>query len=162
MIPNALLDEAASLLEACRARGIRLATAEGCTGGLIAGVLTAVAGSSDVLERGFVTYSNAAKTDLLGVPAETIAAEGAVSARVTERMAEGALQRSQADITVAVTGITGPGGGSAEKPVGLVWFGLAARDQPVFSERRVFPGDRTAIRIAAAARALALVRARLA
>ena len=161
MIPDALLGEAASLLEACRARGIRLATAEGCTGGLIASLLTAIPGSSDVVERGFVAYSNAAKTELLGVPAEMIAAEGAVSGPVTERMAEGALQRSHADITIALTGIAGPGGGSAEKPVGLVWFGLAARDQPVFSERQVFSGDRTAIRLAAVARALTLIRARL-
>ncbi|HTI79593.1 MAG TPA: CinA family protein [Acetobacteraceae bacterium] len=161
MIPDALLDEAASLLEACRARGIRLATAEGCTGGLIAGVLTAVAGSSDVLERGFVAYSNAAKTELLGVPAETIAAVGAVSGPVTERMAEAALQRSHADIAVAVTGVTGPDGSSVDKPIGLVWFGLAARDQPVFSERQVFPGNRTAVRIAAVARTLTLIRGRL-
>lgn len=161
MIPDALLSEAAALVEACRARGIRLATAEGCTGGLIAGVLTAVSGSSGVLERGFVAYSNAAKTELLGVAAETIAAAGAVSGLVTEQMAEGALQRSHADITVAVTGIAGPDGGSAEKPAGLVWFGLAARDQPVFSESRVLPGDRTAVRIAAVAHALTLIRARL-
>ncbi len=161
MIPDALLDQAAALLEACRARGIRLATADSCTGGLIAAVLTAIPGSSDVLECGFVTYSNAAKTELLGVPAEMIAAEGAVSGPVTERMAEGALQRSHAGISVAVTGIAGPGGGSADKPVGLVWLGLAARDQPVFSERQMFPGDRTAVRLAAVARALALIRARV-
>ena len=161
MIPDSLLRDAASLLEACRARGIRIATAESCTGGLIAGVLTAISGSSDVLERGFVTYSNAAKTEVLGVPAETIAAVGAVSEPVTQRMAEGALQRSHADLTIAVTGVAGPGGGSAEKPVGLVWFGLAARDQPVFSERQMFPGDRNAIRVAAVARAFALIRAQL-
>ena len=161
MIPDALLSEAASLVETCRARRIRLATAEGCTGGLIAGVLTAVSGASDVLERGFVAYSNAAKTELLGVPATTIAAAGAVSGPVIEQMAEGALQRSHADITVAVTGIAGPDGGSTDKPLGLVWFGLAARGQPVFSESRAFPGNRTAIRIAAVAHALALIRARL-
>jgi nicotinamide-nucleotide amidase len=161
MIPEVLLDDAASLLAACRAKGIRLAIAEGCTGGLIAGVLTAIAGSSDVLERSFVTYSNAAKTELLGVPAETIAAAGAVSEPVTQRMAESALQRSHADITVAVTGVAGPGGGSLEKPVGLVWFGLAQRGHPVHSERQVFAGDRAAIRLAAVARAFALIRARL-
>jgi nicotinamide-nucleotide amidase len=161
MIPDALLDQAASLLEACRARGIRLAIAEGCTGGLIAGVLTAASGSSAVLDRGFAAYSKAAKIEMLGVPAETIAAAGTVSAAVTEQMAEGALQRSHADIAVAVTGVAGPDGGSAEKPVGLVWFGLAARDRPLFSERQVFPGDRTAIRVAAVAHALTLVRARL-
>ena len=130
-------------------------------------MLTAVSGSSDVLERGFVPYSNAAKIELLGVPAEMIDAVGAVSEPVTQRMAEGALLRSHADITVAVTGVAGPGGGSAEKPVGLVWFGLASRDRPVFgerrvfSERRVFPGDRNAIRVAAVACAFALIRARL-
>lgn len=161
MIPDALLDDAASLLAACRVQGIRLAFAESCTGGLITGVLTAIAGSSDVVERGFVTYSNASKTELLGVPAETIAAAGAVSEPVTQRMAEGALQRSHADITVAVTGVAGPGGDSTEKPVGLVWFGLAQRGQPVHSERQVFPGDRRAIRVAAVARAFALIRARL-
>ena len=161
MIPDALLDDATSLLAACRAQGIRLAFAESCTGGLITGVLTAIAGSSDVVERGFVTYSNASKTELLGVPAETIAAAGAVSEPVTQRMAEGALQRSHADITVAVTGVAGPGGDSTEKPVGLVWFGLAQRGQPVHSERQVFPGDRRAIRVAAVARAFALIRARL-
>jgi nicotinamide-nucleotide amidase len=145
----------------CRAKGIRLAIAEGCTGGLISGVLTAVAGSSDVVERSFVTYSNAAKTELLGVPVETIAAAGAVSEPVTQRMAEGALQRSHADITVAVTGVAGPGGGGTEKPVGLVWFSLAQRGQPVRSEQQVFAGDREAIRLAAVARAFALIRAGL-
>ena len=161
MIPDALLDDATSLLAACRAQGIRLAFAESCTGGLITGVLTAIAGSSDVVERGFVTYSNASKTELLGVPAETIAATGAVSEPVTQRMAEGALQRSHADITVAVTGVAGPGGDSTEKPVGLVWFGLAQRGHQVLSERQVFSGDRAAIRLAAVARAFALIRARV-
>ncbi len=161
MISAALLDEAAALLQACRARGVKLATAESCTGGLIAGVLTAIAGSSDVVERGFITYSNASKTELLGVPAELIGAVGAVSEPVTQRMAEGALARSHADITVAVTGVAGPGGGSATKPVGLVWFGLAQRGRPVSSERHVFPGDRTAIRVATVEKAFALIRARL-
>ena len=161
MITQALLDDAASLLNACRAEGIRLATAESCTGGLIAGVLTAIPGSSDVVERGFVTYSNEAKNELLGVPMELISSVGAVSEPVAQRMAEGALQRSHADIAVSVTGVAGPGGGSAEKPVGLVWFGLAQRDTPVASERRVFPGDRTAIRVATVKHAFALIRARL-
>ena len=161
MIPDYLLDDAASLLEACRNKDMKLVMAESCTGGLIAAVLTAIPGSSDVLERGFVTYSNAAKTELLGVPAEMIAAVGAVSEPVTQRMAEGALQRSHAGIAVAVTGVAGPGGSSPDKPVGLVCFGVAARDQPMLSERQVFSGDRTAIRIAAVARAFALIRARL-
>jgi nicotinamide-nucleotide amidase len=161
MITEALLDEAASLLDACRARGIRLATAESCTGGLIAAALTAIAGASDVLERGFVTYSNAAKTELLGVPAELLASDGAVSEPVAQHMAEGALRRSHADIVVSVTGVAGPGGGSASKPVGLVCFGLAQHGKPVASEHRVFSGDRTAVRAATVGRAFALIRARL-
>jgi nicotinamide-nucleotide amidase len=161
MIPQSLLHEAASLLDACRAKRIRLATAESCTGGLIASVLTTTAGSSDVLDRGFVAYSNDAKMELLGVPAELIASVGAISEPVVQRMAEGALQRSHADIAVSVTGVAGPGGGSAEKPVGLIWFGLAQRERPVASEHRMFPGDRTAIRIAAVGHAFALIHARL-
>jgi nicotinamide-nucleotide amidase len=161
VIAPALLDEAAALLDACRARRVRLATAESCTGGLIAAALTAIAGSSDVVERGFVTYSNAAKIELLDVPADLIAAVGAVSEPVARLMADGALRRSHADIAVAVTGVAGPRGGSAEKPVGLVCFGLAQRGRGVMSERHVFPGDRTAIRAACVARAFALIRARL-
>jgi nicotinamide-nucleotide amidase len=161
MIPQALLDDASALLEACRAKGVKLATAESCTGGLIAAVLTAIAGSSDVVERGFVTYSNEAKAEMIGVPMELIAAVGAVSEKVAQRMAEGALQRSHADIAVSVTGLTGPGGGSAEKPVGLVCFGLAQRGAPITSEHHVFPGDRTAIRVATVEKAFALIRARL-
>ena len=161
MITQTLLYDAASLLDACRAKGIKLATAESCTGGLIAGILTSIAGSSDVVERGFVTYSNEAKNELLGVPMELIGAVGAVSEPVAQHMAQGALQRSHADIVVSVTGVAGPGGGSAEKPVGLVWFGLAQRGKPVASESRVFPGDRTAIRVATVEHAFALIRARL-
>lgn len=161
MITQALLDDAASLLNACRAKGIRLATAESCTGGLIAGVLTAIAGSSDVVERGFITYSNESKHEMLGVPMELISSVGAVSEPVAQRMAEAALQRSRADIAVSVTGVAGPGGGSADKPVGLVWFGLAQRGTQVASDHRIFPGDRTAIRVAAVAHAFALIRARL-
>ena len=134
---------------------------ESCTGGLITAVLTAIAGSSDVVERGFVTYSNEAKTELLGVQTELINAVGAVSEPVAQRMAEGALQRSRADIVVSVTGVAGPGGGSAEKPVGLVWFGVAQRGRKVASEHQVFPGDRTSVREATVARAFALIRARL-
>lgn len=161
MIPQVLLDEAASLQEACRRRHVKLATAESCTGGLIAAVLTAIGGSSDVVERGFVTYSNEAKTELLGVPAGLIASFGAVSEPVARLMAEGALQRSHADIAVSVTGVAGPGGGSAEKPVGLVCFGLAQRGQSAVSEHHVYPGDRTAIRVAIVQKAFALIRARV-
>ena len=158
MITQALLEEAASLLDTCRAKGVRLATAESCTGGLIAAALTAIAGSSDVVERGFVTYSNEAKTEMLGVPADLIASVGAVSERVAQRMADGALRQSHAQIAVSVTGVAGPGGGSAEKPV---CFGLARRGAAVASEQHVFPGNRTAIREATVARAFALIRAAL-
>ena len=160
MISVGLLDEAATLLDACRARGWMLATAEGCTGGLIAAALTAIAGSSDVVDCGFVTYSNDTKMALLGVPGALIAEHGTVSQPVARAMAEGALARSRATITVAVTGIAGPGGGIAEKSVGLVWFGLAQRGVAVHSERVVFPGDRAAIREATVARAFTLIRAR--
>lgn len=161
MLSPALLHEAASLLDACRARGVKLATAESCTGGLIVAALTAIAGSSDVVDRGFVTYSNEAKTEMVGVPAELIARHGAVSEEVARAMAEGALARSRADIAVSVTGVAGPSGGSAEKPVGLVCFGLAQRGHDVTSGQRSFPGDRTAIRAAIVAHAFAMIRARL-
>ncbi len=161
MLSPALLDAAASLLEACRAQRIKLATAESCTGGLIAAALTAIAGASDVLDRGFVTYSNEAKTDLVGVPAELLARCGAISEAVARAMAEGALARSRATIAVSVTGVIGPGGASADKPVGLVCFGLAQRGREVASDRQVFPGDRTAIRAAAVAHAFVMIRARV-
>ncbi len=109
-------------------RGLKIVTAESCTGGLVAGCLTAIAGSSAVVERGFVTYSNEAKIELLGVPTQLIASVGAVSAEVAAAMASGALVHSRADVAVSVTGIAGPGGGSAEKPVGLVHFGYAVRN----------------------------------
>ncbi|MBN8928509.1 MAG: damage-inducible protein CinA [Rhodospirillales bacterium 69-11] len=161
MISDALLHEAETLLAACRARGVMLATAESCTGGLIAAALTAIAGSSDVVDRGFVTYSNEAKQDLVGVPADLIAAHGAVSEEVARAMAEGALGRSRAGIAVSVTGVAGPGGGTAAKPVGLVCFGLAERGRPVATERQVFPGDRAGIRAATVAHAFAMIRARV-
>ncbi len=157
MIDDAILAQAERLLAACRAAGLRVATAESCTGGLIAAALTAIPGSSDVVDRGFVTYSNAAKTEMLGVPTSVIDAEGAVSEPVARRMAEGALAHSAADLAVAVTGIAGPGGGSVGKPVGLVWFGCARRGGATRTVRHVFPGDRTAIRRATVAVALALL-----
>jgi nicotinamide-nucleotide amidase len=131
MLPDIMLDEAASLLAACRSKGIMLATAESCTGGLIAAALTAIAGSSDVVDRGFVTYSNQAKHQMIGVPMALIEAHGAVSEEVAGAMAEGALARSQAAIAISVTGVAGPGGGSVEKPVGLVCFGLACTGRAV-------------------------------
>lgn len=148
---------AAAVIEAARAAGLKIATAESCTGGMIAAGLTDIPGSSDVFERGFVTYSNEAKTELLGVPAGLIADPGAVSEPVARAMAEGALVRSHADITAAVTGIAGPGGGSAKKPIGLVFIGVARRGEPAAVERHVFPGDRAEIRRATVLRALELL-----
>jgi len=136
-----------------------LATAESCTGGMVAAALTDIAGSSDVIERGLVTYSNQAKTELLAVPPALIGEHGAVSAEVAAAMAFGALQRTPADLAVAVTGVAGPGGGSAAKPVGLVWFGSGRRGGPIATESHVFPGDRAAVRLAATRRALELLLA---
>lgn len=131
-------DLARDVLDACTARGIMLATAESCTGGMIVAALTDIAGSSAVVDRGFVTYSNAAKMEMLGVSGTTLDAHGAVSSQTASEMADGALARSQAGIAVSVTGIAGPGGGSADKPVGLVWFGLAVAGRPAVTEKRVF------------------------
>lgn len=157
MATKLALDAAASLLEHCRARGLRVATAESCTGGLVAAALTAIAGASDVFERGFVTYSNAAKTAMLGVPAALIATQGAVSEAVARRMAEGAIAASEADLAVAVTGLAGPSGGTSAKPVGLVWFAAARRGGSVLAERHQFSGDRREVREASVRRALALL-----
>jgi nicotinamide-nucleotide amidase len=118
---------AIAVLDACRARGLRVATAESCTGGLVTAALTEIAGSSDVLDRGFVTYSNEAKQQMLGVPADTIKKYGAVSRDTAEAMARGALRAGNADLVVAITGIAGPGGGGADKPVGLVHFAVTSR-----------------------------------
>jgi nicotinamide-nucleotide amidase len=161
MLPDSTLADAEALLAVCRSKGIMLATAESCTGGLIAAALTAIAGSSDVVDRGFITYSNDAKNQMIGVPMALIEAHGAVSEEVAGAMAEGALVRSRAAIAISVTGVAGPGGGSVGKPVGLVWFGLACTGKPAYSERQVFPGDRTEIRAATVARALKMIRAAL-
>ena len=123
-----LTENAKQLLDALREQGLKLATAESCTGGLICACLTEIPGSSDVVERGFVTYSNAAKSEMLDVPEAMIETHGAVSEEVAGAMAQGALDHSRADIAVAVTGIAGPGGGSEEKPVGLVFIAAASRD----------------------------------
>lgn len=161
MIPDDLLAEAETLLAACRARSIRLATAESCTGGLIAATLTAVPGASDVIDRGFVTYSNEAKHEQVGVPMTLIQTDGGVSETVARAMAEGALARSRATIAVSVTGVAGPGGGTAEKPVGLVWFGLAKKGQPAITQSLLLPGDRTSIRAAAVRQVFAMIRAQV-
>jgi nicotinamide-nucleotide amidase len=141
----------------CRRAGLAIATAESCTGGLVAAALTAIAGSSDVFERGFVTYSNAAKMDLLGVPEALLATVGAVSEEVAVAMAKGALERAPVQIAVAVTGIAGPGGGSPSKPVGLVHLAIARAGEQIRQERCLFAGDRDTIRTAAAAFALRLL-----
>lgn len=135
---NELTPLADRFLKACQAREILAATAESCTGGMIIAHLTDIAGSSAVVDRGFVTYSNEAKMDMLGVKAATLEAFGAVSSQTALEMAAGALAHSRAAIALAVTGIAGPDGGSAEKPVGLVWFGLALKDQSAISEHRIF------------------------
>ena len=156
---DALVSEAAALLDACREKSLKIATAESCTGGLVAAILTEVPGSSDVFERGFVTYSNAAKAELLDVPAELIGSHGAVSEAVARAMAEGAVARTEAHIAVSVTGVAGPGGGSKNKPVGLVHFGAMRRGRPVLHrEKRYGDLGRRAIRLAAVAEALAIAR----
>lgn len=155
-----LVATAEALLARCRAAGLVLATAESCTGGLIAAVLTEVPGSSDVVDRGFVTYSNEAKTDLLGVDPAVIARDGAVSENVARLMAEGALVRSRADRAVAVTGVAGPGGGTAAKPVGLVHLAVAVRGgATVHGEIRLGPQGRSEIRLATVATAFEMLAA---
>ena len=156
---DALVGEAETLLAACRKKHLKLATAESCTGGLIASILTEVAGSSDVFERGFVTYSNEAKTELLQVPADLIERHGAVSAEVARAMAAGALDRSRAHIAVSVTGVAGPSGGTEAKPVGLAHLAAARRGGPLLhKEIRLGAIGRGAIRLATVGEAFALVR----
>ncbi len=151
------------VLDAARAKGVRIATAESCTGGLVAGALTAVAGSSDVVEAGVVAYSNDAKTALLGVAPELIARHGAVSAQTARAMAEGALARTGAALSVSVTGIAGPGGGAADKPVGLVYFATAIAGGETLLHRETFHDlDRAGVREASVAMALDLLLDRLA
>jgi nicotinamide-nucleotide amidase len=150
------LPSAAEVLDAFKAAGKMLATAESCTGGMIAAALTDIAGSSAAVERGFVTYSNAAKAELLGIDPAVIDAKGAVSSEVAEAMARGALAHSHAHVAVSVTGIAGPDGGSAEKPVGLVWFGLSAGGNTT-TEKEIFGGDRAAVRRQAVEKALGLL-----
>lgn len=158
MFDRTLIIEAKEVLDLCRSGGLKLATAESCTGGLVAAILTSIAGSSDVFERGFVTYSNAAKTEMLGVPAGLIDDHGAVSEPVARAMAEGALASSPADIAVAVTGVAGPGGGSELKPVGLVHLACARRHNPTLHVRMLY-GDRgrDEIRLASVRQAFSLI-----
>lgn len=159
MIDDAIRTQAADVLAAARDKGVMLATAESCTGGLVSAALTEIAGSSDVLDRGYVTYSNRSKTELLGVPADLIKTFGAVSEQVARAMAEGALERSGIQLALSITGVAGPGM-SERKPAGLVWFGVAARGRDTQTFERRFPGtERKDIRLAALQEALTLLRA---
>jgi nicotinamide-nucleotide amidase len=156
MLPQETLDAARDLLAAMQARGLTLATAESCTGGLIAAALTAIPGSSAVVTRGYVTYSNEAKAAELGVPEAVLATQGAVSEESARAMAEGALRRAGVDLALSCTGIAGPGGATPTKPVGLVYIGMARAGAETRVQRHVFPGDRAAVRAATVAEALAL------
>ena len=158
MFDRETIELATAVLEACRRRGWRIATAESCTGGLVVAALTAIAGASDVVDRGLVTYSNAAKIELLGVPEATLAAHGAISSETAMAMAKGAVARARVDLAVSVTGVAGPGGGSAEKPVGLVHLAVATNSGG-HGKRRIFPGNRTEIRRAVTVLALELLLA---
>ena len=148
------------VLDLCRAGGLRIVTAESCTGGLVAGALTEIAGSSDVVDRGFVTYSNEAKEAMLGVPASVLKRHGAVSRETAAAMAKGALKNSLADIAVSITGIAGPGGGSKQKPVGLVYFAAARRGGRRLAARRLY-GEigRSRVRALSVAQALSMIEA---
>ncbi|ANC91355.1 CinA family protein [Azospirillum humicireducens] len=158
MFPETIRELSAQVLAEYGLAGFMLATAESCTGGLIAGALTDIAGSSKVVDRGFVTYTNIAKTELLGVPASLLHAHGAVSPEVAVAMAVGALARSRADVTVAVTGIAGPGGATETKPVGRVYVATAVRGGAAKAKEYTFPGDRDAVRMATVQAALERLR----
>jgi nicotinamide-nucleotide amidase len=159
MTDQPLYKAAQALLALCRQKRLTIATAESCTGGLVAAALTDIPGSSDVVERGFVTYSNAAKETMLGVPAATLGRHGAVSRETAEAMARGALAHAPADLAVAVTGVAGPGGGSAEKPVGLVHLAAASRSgRRVHRERRYGDVGRAEVRRTSVSEALAMLR----
>ena len=159
---TALQQLATETAQALKAREWRLVTAESCTGGWVAKILTDIVGSSAWFERGFVTYTNISKTEMLGVDSKIIDNHGAVSELTVREMARGALQHSHAHISLAITGIAGPGGGSDTKPVGLVWFAWATRDEEVSCAEHVFAGDREAVRRQAVATALQGVNSRLA
>ena len=145
------------LFTLCQQNGIKIVTAESCTGGLIAAAITDIAGSSVVFDRGFVTYSNEAKAEMLGVPMVLIEQYGAVSKPVAEAMAQGAIEHSNAQLAVSVTGVAGPGGGSADKPVGTVWIGLCQRGMKPIATHHLFAGDRAAVRAKTVETALAML-----
>lgn len=157
IFPNELVQGAENLLRIFRASKLTLATAESCTGGLLSGLITEISGSSEVFTHGFVTYANAAKQSMLGVPEPLLKIYGAVSEHVAIAMAEGALRASGASVAVSITGIAGPSGGSAEKPVGLVHIACARQGVPTLHSAHQFTGDRTQIRLHAIGNALDLV-----
>tara|TARA_Y100001934_G_scaffold272886_1_gene362062 strand:- start:79601 stop:80113 length:513 start_codon:yes stop_codon:yes gene_type:complete len=155
--PKELNDSAEMLIHLCREKNVLLSTIESCTGGLLAGCLTDIAGSSDVLDRGFVTYSNEAKNEEVGVSIETLEKFGAVSAPVAIEMCSGALTRQPIGAAASLTGIAGPGGATADKPVGLVFIGIATRSSNPVAHRYIFEGDRQAVRTAAVTEAIHLL-----
>ncbi len=157
LLPGELLADARKVLDVCRAAGLKIATVESCTGGLLAGALTSIPGSSEVVERGFVTYSNAAKSEQAGVPDALIEAHGAVSEQVARAMAEGGIAHSRADLAVAITGVAGPDGGTAAKPVGLVHIAAARDGRETLHLARVFSGDRDDVRLASVSAGLGLL-----
>lgn len=161
MFPQELTEGARELLIGCRVRNMKLALAESCTGGLLSAILTDIPGSSEVFDRAFITYSNAAKNEMIGVPAAILQEYGAVSAEAAALMAEGALKSSSAQLSAAVTGIAGPGGGSAQKPVGLVFIATARPRHEARISRFQFDGSRHSIRLQACAQALTMLQAEM-
>jgi len=161
MFPEDIQTQASNVIAAAARGGVMMATAESCTGGLVAGALTAIPGSSAVLDRGFVTYSNASKSEMLGVPTELITLHGAVSEPVARAMAAGAVARSNAGLAVSITGVAGPGGGSADKPVGLVHFAVADAAGVEHAVRRFGDIGREAVRLESVRIALAMLLSRL-
>ena len=159
MYPEILIIMVEDLIAVCREKKIKLALAESCTGGLVAGCITSVNGSSDIFDRGFVTYSNQAKIEMLGVSESTLEKFGAVSEETAIAMAEGAIKKSGGELALSITGIAGPGGGSEEKPVGLVHIAVARNNTTTHSERHVFKGDRNRVRIQAVESGLKLLNA---
>jgi nicotinamide-nucleotide amidase len=160
MFPDSLLAQAERVVTACRQKSLRITTAESCTGGLLSGLITSVSGASDVFYVGFVSYSNIAKIHQLEVPESLIETHGAVSEHVAKAMAEGALTKAHAHIALSITGVAGPGGGSAEKPVGLVYIACATPNGTLCS-RNIFTGDRQAIRLQACSKAIEMANSSL-
>ncbi len=157
LLPSELLADARKVIDVCREAGLKIATVESCTGGLLAGALTSIAGSSEVVERGFVTYSNEAKSEQVGVPGALIDAHGAVSEEVARAMAEGGIAQSRADLAIAITGIAGPDGGTPAKPIGLVHIAGARDGGETLHLARVFSGDRDDVRLASVSAGLGLL-----